>query len=173
MVFGSVTTQNRSWGMWHELLSQLRGLDEALDGFLVLSQRLGHATFPLWLLTSFYLLSALGLHPLSLSLLYPLLCLLLPLHFICPTSSLELFRHFVANIYWPHHCYFFTPDISLLLAQPTLLMKKLKCRQEKTVQEKPVNRPNVKTMRDGIRGCLPADSENELSSLIIKPGKKM
>lgn len=73
----------------------------------------------------------------------------------------------------PHHCYFFTPDISLLLAQPTLLMKKLKRRQEKTVQEKSVNRPNVKTMRDGIRGCLPADSENELSSLIIKPGKKV
>lgn len=45
----------------------MRGLGEALDGFLVLSQRLEHATFLLWLLTSFYLLSALGLHPLSFS----------------------------------------------------------------------------------------------------------
>lgn len=108
----------------------------------------------------------------SLSLLYPLLCLLLPLYFICPTSSLELFRHFVANIYRPHHCYFFTPDISLLLAQPTLLMKKLKCRQEKTVQEKPVNRPNVKTMRDGIRGRLPADSRERTEQSDYKTRKK-
>lgn len=58
---------------------------------------------------------------------------------------------------------------SVLPGQPVLLMPRTKSGQEKTGLGKPFIVPNVATPGGSAGGCLSADSNTELSSLLLKP----
>jgi hypothetical protein len=59
-----------------------------------------------------------------------------------------------------------------LASSASLLMVKIKSRQEKTLGEKHFIGLNAATPGSSTRGCLPADSQSEPSSLLVQPERR-